>query len=237
MPRPELRAVDANEVVRTVVRLFEAQFSAVGRPPITPELHLESNLPLIQADPLLLHRAIENLVLNAMDAMPSGGVLALATSSSDGSVVIEIADTGSGLTPEECERLFTPYYTTKQHGTGLGLAVVQSVISDHGGTISVASEAGVGTTFRIVLTINPAVESAKNARVAAPVSPTQAPSTAAPASPAAPAPQSQQAANEAHADALSGAASTDSSEARIDVPADDARANSAETITTSEPEA
>jgi two-component system, NtrC family, nitrogen regulation sensor histidine kinase NtrY len=231
MPRPELRAVDANEVVRTVVRLFEAQFSAVGRPPITPELHLESNLPVIQADPLLLHRAIENLVLNAMDAMPSGGVLALATSSSDGSVIIEIADTGSGLTPGECERLFTPYYTTKQHGTGLGLAVVQSVISDHGGTISVESEAGVGTTFRIVLMINPAVESAKNARAVAP--PTQAAPTAAPASPAALAPQSQEAPSETRADAVS----SDSSEARLDVPAEHAPANSAETITTSEPEA
>ena len=90
--------------------------------------------------------------------MPSGGVLALATSTDDGNVLIEIVDTGSGLTPEECERLFTPYYTTKQHGTGLGLAVVQSVISDHGGTISVQSEAGVGTTFRIELPIKPAVE-------------------------------------------------------------------------------
>ncbi len=179
MPKPELRPVDVNEVVRTVVRLFEAQFSAVGRPPITPELHLESNLPAIQADPLLLHRAIENLVLNAMDAMPSGGVLALATSSHDGTVLIEIADTGSGLTPEECERLFTPYYTTKTHGTGLGLAVVQSVISDHGGTISVQSEAGVGTTFRIELPIKPAV-AAEHATVATGVASAVAPSVAPP---------------------------------------------------------
>jgi two-component system, NtrC family, nitrogen regulation sensor histidine kinase NtrY len=164
MPKPELRPVDMNEVVRTVVRLFEAQFSAVGRPPITPELHLAANLPAIQADPLLLHRAIENLVLNAMDAMPSGGVLALATSRRDGYVLIEIVDTGSGLTTEECERLFTPYYTTKQHGTGLGLAVVQSVISDHGGTISVESETGVGTTFRIELPIKPAVETANSSK-------------------------------------------------------------------------
>ena len=59
---------------------------------------------------------------------------------------LEISDTGSGLTPEECERLFTPYYTTKQHGTGLGLAIVQSVVSDHGGRISVESETGVGTS-------------------------------------------------------------------------------------------
>jgi two-component system, NtrC family, nitrogen regulation sensor histidine kinase NtrY len=171
MPKPELRPVDVNEVVHTVVRLFEAQFSAVGRPPITPELHLEANLPPIQADPLLLHRAIENLVLNAMDAMPSGGVLALATSSHEGTVLIEVADTGSGLTPEECERLFTPYYTTKTHGTGLGLAVVQSVISDHGGTIAVQSEAGVGTTFRIELPIRPVVAAEHAAPAVAGVAP------------------------------------------------------------------
>ena len=62
-----------------------------------------------------------------------------------------MSDTGEGLTPEECDRLFTPYYTTKQHGTGLGLAIVQSVVSDHKGTITVHSEPGKGTTFRIEL--------------------------------------------------------------------------------------
>ena len=66
-------------------------------------------------------------------------------------VRLEISDTGQGLTPEECARLFTPYYTTKTHGTGLGLAIVQSVVSDHGGRISVESEQGRGSTFRIEL--------------------------------------------------------------------------------------
>jgi signal transduction histidine kinase len=155
MPQPELGPVDVNNVVRGIVKLFEAQFGAVGRPPITPELHLEENLPVIQADATLLHRAIENLVLNAMDAMPAGGVLMLRTTHQDGDVELEISDTGSGLTPEECERLFTPYYTTKQHGTGLGLAIVQSVVSDHGGRISVESEAGVGTSFHIRLPARP----------------------------------------------------------------------------------
>jgi signal transduction histidine kinase len=151
MPQPELASVNLNEVVRGVVKLFEAQFGAVGRPPITPELHLEEGLPAIQADAALLHRAIENLVLNAMDAMPAGGVLMLRTTHENGDVGLEISDTGTGLTPEECERLFTPYYTTKQHGTGLGLAIVQSVVSDHGGRISVESETGVGTSFHIHL--------------------------------------------------------------------------------------
>ena len=68
--------------------------------------------------------------------------------------MIEVADTGSGLTTEECERIFTPYYTSKQHGTGLGLAIVQSVVSDHGGRIVVQSEPGRGTTFIIELPDN-----------------------------------------------------------------------------------
>ena len=155
MPQPELATVNLNDVVRGIVKLFEAQFGAVGRPPITSELHLEENLPTIQADAALLHRAIENLVLNAMDAMPAGGVLMLRTTHSEGHVDLEVSDTGTGLTPEECERLFTPYYTTKQHGTGLGLAIVQSVVSDHGGRISVESETGVGTSFHIDLPVKP----------------------------------------------------------------------------------
>ncbi len=155
MPQPELATVSINDVVRGAVRLFEAQFSAVGRPPITPEFHLAEDLPPIQADAAMLHRAIENLVLNAMDAMPAGGVLMLRTSHRAGEVDIEVSDTGTGLTPQECDRLFTPYYTTKQHGTGLGLAVVQSVVSDHGGRVSVESESGVGTSFHIHLPARP----------------------------------------------------------------------------------
>jgi signal transduction histidine kinase len=155
LPQPELSAVDLNELVRGIVRGYEGEFGAVGRPPITPELHLEENLPLIQADAALLRRVLDNLILNAMDAMPSGGVLMLKTTSEKESVELEVSDTGTGLTPHECSRLFTPYYTTKQHATGLGLAIAQSVVSDHGGRISVESEAGVGTSFHIHLPAKP----------------------------------------------------------------------------------
>ena len=148
MPPPELQSIDLNEILRGVMKLFEAQLAAQQ---VTAHLELDEALPRIEADPAQLHRAIQNLVLNALDAMPSGGALKVRTARSNGSVQLEVSDTGSGLTPEECERLFTPYYTTKQHGTGLGLAIVQSVISDHGGRISVESEPGRGTTFRIEL--------------------------------------------------------------------------------------
>jgi signal transduction histidine kinase len=151
MSAPQLARVNVNESLRNVVRLFEAQFNAVGKPSITTEYFLNESLPEIDADPDLLHRAFQNLVLNALDAMPAGGTLSLRTSDGGETVRIEVSDTGKGLTPEECSRLFTPYYTTKLQGTGLGLAIVQSVISDHHGTISVSSEEGRGATFRIDL--------------------------------------------------------------------------------------
>jgi two-component system nitrogen regulation sensor histidine kinase NtrY len=151
MPAPHFARVNVNEALRNAVRLFEPQFNAVSKPPVIPEYFLTEPLPEIDADADLLHRAFQNLVLNALDAMPAGGTLTLRTTEHEGNVRIEVSDTGKGLTPEECSRLFTPYYTTKVQGTGLGLAIIQSVISDHHGTISVSSDEGHGTTFRIEL--------------------------------------------------------------------------------------
>jgi len=108
-------------------------------------------LPPVPADPEQITRVVRNLVLNAIDAMPQGGGLTIRTTAYKGGVRMEITDTGQGLTAEECDRLFTPYYTTKTHGTGLGLAIVQSVISDHKGRITVESQPGKGTAFRIDL--------------------------------------------------------------------------------------
>ena len=154
MPHPQLQTVQVNEILTGIAQLFQAQLQAPGRPPIACKLELDPTLAPIAADPELLHRAISNLVLNAMDVMPEGGTLTLRSRSDDGKAIIEVADTGTGLTPEECERIFTPYYTSKQHGTGLGLAIVQSVVSDHNGRITVRSEPGHGTTFVIELPAN-----------------------------------------------------------------------------------
>lgn len=158
MPAPRFAKVNINEALRNAVRLFEPQFNAVGKPPVIPEYFLTEPLPEIDADADLLHRAFQNLVLNALDAMPAGGTLTMRTSQHEGNIRIEVADTGKGLTPEECSRLFTPYYTTKVQGTGLGLAIIQSVVSDHHGTISVTSDEGRGTTFRIELPQRQAVQ-------------------------------------------------------------------------------
>ncbi len=155
LPKPQALEMDAREAVRRVVKLYG---------PALEEKHIELGTA-ISAEPLpilgdseLLHRALSNLVLNAMDAMPEGGTLTVSAVRAREMVRISVADTGAGLTPEECERLFTPYYTTKQHGTGLGLAIVQSVIADHNGTIAVENVEGGGARFVIGL---PLAESAE----------------------------------------------------------------------------
>lgn len=157
MPQPRLEQVQVNEVVRGAMKLFQAQMEAPGRAKISCELQLDPHLEPVAADRELLHRAISNLVLNAVEAMPQGGALTLRTRNEDNKVLIEVSDTGSGLTPEECERIFTPYYTSKQRGTGLGLAIVQSIVSDHGGRIHVQSKLGRGTTFAIELPRSPEI--------------------------------------------------------------------------------
>lgn len=153
MPRPQLERIDAKDAIERVRSLYQAagalQTDVAAK--IDFKIHLANSSMPLDADPELLHRALSNLVLNAMDAMPEGGTLTIAAKPCGDKIEIRVGDTGAGMTPEECERLFTPYYTTKEHGTGLGLAIVQSVIADHAGTISVESGSGSGTTFVITL--------------------------------------------------------------------------------------
>jgi signal transduction histidine kinase len=150
MPKPELERIDARDAIERVRSLYEAA-GEQNAATIRFEVQLSAQPMPLDADPELLHRALSNLVLNAMDAMPDGGALTLSAQPKGETVELRVADTGQGMTPEECERLFTPYYTTKERGTGLGLAIVQSVVADHGGAISVESRPGGGTVFLITL--------------------------------------------------------------------------------------
>ena len=125
------------------------------------------DLPPVAVDEESVYRAVINVVGNAVDAMPSGGRLGLRlawAASTDGfrppraasrQVVLEVSDTGAGIRAEDAERLFNPFFTTKERGTGLGLAVTHKIIEDHGGMIDFHSTPGGGTTFRIVLPLTP----------------------------------------------------------------------------------
>jgi signal transduction histidine kinase len=164
MPKPEIERIDTRDALQRVWMLYfpgsirtpkthidEATDEAKAGSKVDCALEVSTDDLWIDADPELLHRALSNLVLNAIDAMPDGGRLTLSAKPHEDRIEIRVADTGAGITPEECERLFTPYYTTKEHGTGLGLAIVQSVVADHQGTIAVESRPGEGVTFVINL--------------------------------------------------------------------------------------
>jgi signal transduction histidine kinase len=112
------------------------------------------DLTLIRGDTDQLRQVFSNLILNAVQAMlPEGGTLRLTTRHHPpgNGCVVEIADTGKGIPPEHLEKIFTPFFTTKDNGTGLGLSVSYGIVKDHGGDIRVSSTPGAGTCFEIVI--------------------------------------------------------------------------------------
>ncbi|HWO77574.1 MAG TPA: ATP-binding protein [Bacillus sp. (in: firmicutes)] len=110
----------------------------------------------IEGDPQKFHQCLVNIMKNAIEAMPNGGILKVSTETTTADVIIRIQDTGSGMTQEQIERLGEPYYSTKgDKGTGLGLMVVYSIVKAMKGTIIVESELGVGTTFKLIFRMSP----------------------------------------------------------------------------------
>ena len=98
-----------------------------------------------------MKQVLLNILLNGVEAMPDGGVLSINGHITEGTLCLEISDTGEGLPEEEIPRIFDLYFTTKETGTGLGLSIVQRVVMEHGGWVDVDSIQGGGTTFRIYL--------------------------------------------------------------------------------------
>jgi nitrogen-specific signal transduction histidine kinase len=147
---PSLRSVSVNDVVDKALDL--AAHSAVLQH-IEVIKELRSSLPPIMADFDQLQQVCTNLIINAVQAMPEGGRLALRTSASDSWIEVEVQDTGCGIPQENMRKLFTPFFTTKakEKGVGLGLAVVHGIILGHQGRIEVQSKEGEGTTFTIYL--------------------------------------------------------------------------------------
>ncbi len=148
---PNFTKQSINELIAKVVEFMLPEFAKKG---ITVETNLNSAIKPMNIDQNLLYRALLNLLVNAVQAMPEGGVLSVATSFSTekkGNVIVKIKDTGVGISQDKLAMIFTPFYTDKNRGTGLGLAIAKNIIEEHNGIIAVESERGNGATFTITL--------------------------------------------------------------------------------------
>jgi CheY-like chemotaxis protein len=157
--------VDLNQIVQQVLETTESIWRQDSRRrgvEIEVETDLTEGLPAVAGDPAELREAFTNLVLNAADAMPEGGTLTLRTGTSDGQVRVEVRDTGTGIPEHIREKIFDPFFTTKgPKGTGLGLSMAYGILQRHNGRITVESEEGRGTIFRLLFpatTPDPLVE-------------------------------------------------------------------------------
>jgi len=140
--------VDLNVVLEELVDFFapQAQLSHVQL-----RFNPRSSPVMVQVDPRLIKQTILNLLINALHAMPSGGDLILSAGTTANSAVVDVIDTGSGIPPEAIDKIFQAYYSTKKGGTGLGLAMSQRIVREHGGDLTVSSEPGKGSDFRLRL--------------------------------------------------------------------------------------
>jgi two-component system, NtrC family, sensor histidine kinase HydH len=149
-----LRPIDLNDVARSACAVAAAPSAGDG---LVVEERLARELPRVAGDPVLLEQVFANLVANAVDAVPGGGRITL-TSGTEGAnghtrVFVEVRDTGPGIVPDDLQRIFKVFYTTKAQGTGLGLAMAKKFTEAHGGVIRVDSRPGQGTAFRVALPV------------------------------------------------------------------------------------
>lgn len=151
---PEKRLVDINQVVHDGLFFLEARCAKSG---IRLDYDLDPELPLVPADASQLNQVVVNLVVNALQAMPEGGVLCLRTGAREDNVLLEVEDSGAGMSDEVLQKVFVPFFTTKDvgEGTGLGLPVVHGIIAVHNGTVRVHSAIGRGTRVEILLPLTP----------------------------------------------------------------------------------
>jgi signal transduction histidine kinase len=142
---------DLNELLEDLVDFFLPQAQAQRT-----KLRLRrADQPLVApVDPKLIKQAVLNLMLNALQAMPTGGELILGAARQDGQALIDVIDTGKGIPADAVDKIFNAYYTSKKGGTGLGLAMAQRIVKEHGGQITVKSEQGKGSDFTLRLPLN-----------------------------------------------------------------------------------
>ena len=157
-PKTERREVVVQEALVPVVHLMT---STARKRQVELVTHFEPDLPAIWADPDQLKQIALNLLLNAIEVSPAGGQVSLGVHGADAPsqrVVLEVSDEGPGIPPEQRDDIFHPFFTTKETGVGLGLALVHQMVVEHEGEITVASEVGRGSVFRVTLPVGRSAE-------------------------------------------------------------------------------
>jgi signal transduction histidine kinase len=146
----DLRLSSLEDLLKSLVTLFQGEASSQK---IQIQTEIDSNLPLLQMDPERLTQALINIMKNAMQAMPGGGSLRIGTKSFKDRVEVTLSDTGPGIPPDQMEKIFNYYYTTKEDGVGLGLPIAHRIIEAHGGQLKLESQPGAGTKVTITLPV------------------------------------------------------------------------------------
>lgn len=146
--RVNKKNIDVNTIVQRLVTFFEP---LAHNHSIRMELALGDSPVMCPVDDELLSQALLNIVVNAQQAMPEGGKITITTRDCGDHIILSVADTGVGITPEDQERILKPFYSTKRSGTGLGLSITDRLIQAHGGKIEFSTKPGQGTAFTISL--------------------------------------------------------------------------------------
>ena len=148
LPKPVFGREDLNEILSGLAEFLRGELARAG---VAIALELAAGLPAVRADEGQLRAVFLNLLRNSREAMPGGGTVTVRTRADGEGVEAEVEDTGTGIAPEQLPRIFEPFWSTKERGTGLGLAFAQQVIQEHGGAIRCESRPGRGTRFTVRL--------------------------------------------------------------------------------------
>ncbi|OGQ11181.1 MAG: hypothetical protein A2026_07805 [Deltaproteobacteria bacterium RBG_19FT_COMBO_46_12] len=146
-----LKESSLQDLLKNLITLFQEEASSLG---ITLQAEIPSVLPFIRMDPERLTQALINIMKNGMQAMGQGGTLYIEIKSLKDSVEVIISDSGSGILPDQMEKIFNYYYTTKEKGVGLGLPIAHRIIEAHGGQLKIESRVGSGTKVTVLLPIS-----------------------------------------------------------------------------------
>ena len=147
---PNLTACKIEDVLEKNISFLASQFKEAG---YIIKKHYDNDLPEINADKDMLYQAFLNILINAMQGMPEGGIIYVKVSAGDNAVTIVFEDEGEGIPEDVMEKIWDPFFTTKAKGTGLGLGIVRNIIESHEGSVSIDNKPDTGTIVKVILPV------------------------------------------------------------------------------------